>query len=472
MTFVIYDLTFLVLFVILVSVFLYTRKSNLKKEGLLYLYRTRLGMKLIDYVGGKYKKTLKALSYVSIATGYALMISMFYLTYSILKIYILRPDVVSAIKVPPITPLVPYIDKIVPGLPSFFFTYWIIIIAIIAITHEFSHGIFMKRYGIKIKSTGFGFFPFFLPVFLAAFVEQDDESMTKKKNFEQMAVLSAGTFANVLTAILFFRILILFFSLAFTPSGVVFDSYQYSYINSLDIISINNILVSNATHQQILDLSNEEGFTEVRTKDELYFSTMELINNSANKEIFEAYNTLVLFDDSPAINAGLTGAILKVNGVSINSVDELQKEFMKFSVGEIIEIETTEGIYEITLEENPEKKGSPYLGIGFMDQGRTGVIGKVVDSLSPKTSHVNYEPNFGMSEFIYKLIWWIVLISLSVALVNMLPVGIFDGGRFFYLTILSITKNKKIAENFFKVSTYFFLFLLLILMVFWVISFI
>ena len=472
MTFVIYDLTFLVLFVILVSVFLYTRKSNLKKEGLLYLYRTRLGMKLIDYVGGKYKKTLKALSYVSIATGYALMISMFYLTYSILKIYILRPDVVSAIKVPPITPLVPYIDKIVPGLPSFFFTYWIIIIAIIAITHEFSHGIFMKRYGIKIKSTGFGFFPFFLPVFLAAFVEQDDESMTKKKNFEQMAVLSAGTFANVLTAILFFGILILFFSLAFTPSGVVFDSYQYSYINSLDIISINNILVSNATHQQILDLSNEEGFTEVRTKDELYFSTMELINNSANKEIFEAYNTLVLFDDSPAINAGLTGAILKVNGVSINSVDELQKEFMKFSVGEIIEIETTEGIYEITLEENPEKKGSPYLGIGFMDQGRTGVIGKVVDSLSPKTSHVNYEPNFGMSEFIYKLIWWIVLISLSVALVNMLPVGIFDGGRFFYLTILSITKNKKIAENFFKVSTYFFLFLLLILMVFWVISFI
>jgi membrane-associated protease RseP (regulator of RpoE activity) len=49
----------------------------------------------------------------------------------------------------------------------------------------------------------------------------------------------------------------------------------------------------------------------------------------------------------------------------------------------------------------------------------------------------------------------------------MLPVGIFDGGRFFYLTIWGITKNEKLARNLFKFTTYFILFLLLILMLKW-----
>lgn len=472
MGFVVYDIVFLVLFVIFVGVFLYNRRSNLKREGLLYLYRTKLGMKFIDYVGGKYTKSLKFLSYVSIGTGYVLMIGMFYLAYSILRVYIFRPDVVSAIKVPPITPLVPYIDKIVPGLPSFFFTYWIVILAIIAITHEFAHGIFMKRYGIKIKSTGFGFFPFFLPIFLAAFVEQDEKSMVEKKNFEQMAVLSAGTFANVLTAILFFVVLIFFFSFAFTPNGVSFDSYQHAFVSGTEIISMNSVLLSNPSYEEVLELANEEGFSKIKTKDNSYLVTNDLLSNPANKEFFESENQLVLFEDAPAINAELSGAITEINGEKINSLDGLTNELIKYSPEEKVEVKTTKGVYEIILEENPKKEGTGYLGIGFSSQERTGAVGRIISKFSSfREPYVNYESRFGASEFIYNLLWWIVLISVSVALINMLPVGIFDGGRFFYLTILSLTKNEKTAENWFRYSTYFFLFLLLVLMVFWVISF-
>ena len=49
----------------------------------------------------------------------------------------------------------------------------------------------------------------------------------------------------------------------------------------------------------------------------------------------------------------------------------------------------------------------------------------------------------------------------------MIPVGIFDGGRFWYLTVLAITKNKKIAEKAFKASTWFILLLVAILMIVW-----
>src|SRR3989344_7171493 len=183
MNFIIYDLTFLALFVAFVSFFLYTRRKNLKRDGLLFLYKTSWGIRLIEKTGEKYKKTLGVLSYFSIATGYILMAVMFYMLVKIVYIYVTLPSVVRAIKIPPITPLIPYLPQVfkLDFLPPFYFTYWIVIIAIVAISHEFAHGIFAAYDKIKIKSTGFGFFPFFLPVFLAAFVELDEKKMAKKR---------------------------------------------------------------------------------------------------------------------------------------------------------------------------------------------------------------------------------------------------------------------------------------------------
>ena len=59
MSFLIYDLSFLAVFVIFVASFLYSKRKNLKKEGLLFLYKTTWGLKLINRVGTKYKKALK-----------------------------------------------------------------------------------------------------------------------------------------------------------------------------------------------------------------------------------------------------------------------------------------------------------------------------------------------------------------------------------------------------------------------------
>ncbi|MEK6820009.1 MAG: site-2 protease family protein, partial [Nanoarchaeota archaeon] len=256
--FIIYDVTFLVMFAIFVSVFLYSRKQNLKREGLLFLYKAGWGIKLIEKTGSKYKKTLGVLSYFSIITGYTLMVVMLYMLGKIVYLYITLPAVVREIKIPPITPLVPYLPQIfgLDFLPPFYFTYWIIIIAIVAISHEFAHGIFAAYDGVNVKSTGFGFFPFFLPIFLAAFVELDEKSMAHKKIKSQLAILSAGTFANVLTAILFFGVLWIFFSSAFSPSGVIFDTYPYSTIAVAGITSVNGISVENPTGDEIQAMLN------------------------------------------------------------------------------------------------------------------------------------------------------------------------------------------------------------------------
>ena len=112
MNFIIYDICFLVLFIVLVSIFLYRGKKNLKKEGFLLLYKTSWGIKLINYIGNKYKKTLKFLSYISIGLGYCLMAGMLYLFGRIIWIYIFNQDIVRAIKVPPIMPLIPYLPQV------------------------------------------------------------------------------------------------------------------------------------------------------------------------------------------------------------------------------------------------------------------------------------------------------------------------------------------------------------------------
>ncbi len=468
------DLTLLVIFVIAISIFLYRKRKNLKKEGLLLLYKTSWGMKIIDNVGKKYKKTLGTLSYVVIGMGYLLMGFMIYFLGKIVYIYIAYPSIVKAIKIPPITPLVPYLPQAfkLDFLPDFYFIYWIIILAIIAITHEFMHGIFMRRYGIKIKSTGFGFFPFFFPIFLAAFVEQDEESMNKSKNFHQMAVLAAGTFANVITAVVFFIIMILFFSWTFAPAGAEFNTYSYSIVSIPAIVSVNDMIIENATYNKIFSLVNEEGLNEIKTKNNTY-----LINKKGLEEQRDSKtNYLLLYDDSPAIKSGINGTIVAVNGISIGDWEEFGYELLKYSPGETINITTknNEEIvdYEVILGENPEDSEKAWIGVGYIEKTRSGPIGKVIEKISSfKKQYIHYEPKFEAATFIYNLLWWLVMISISVALMNMLPMGIFDGGRFFYLTILSITKSKKKAELWFKISTNLLLFLFLLLMIFWVLSF-
>ena len=89
-TFEIFDITLLAVLIIFISIFLYKNKKNLGKDGILILYRTKWGLKLIDKVGTKYKKTLKVISYISIITGYLLMMAIIYLRKILLIIWRLQ----------------------------------------------------------------------------------------------------------------------------------------------------------------------------------------------------------------------------------------------------------------------------------------------------------------------------------------------------------------------------------------------
>jgi len=469
LSFFIFDMSLLVILVLVISIFLYKGRKNLQQEGALILYRTSWGIKLINYVGAKYQKTLKFLSYISISLGYVLMTSIIFIIVQTVYLYFTTP-IASVIKAPPIMPLIPYFPKLF-GLenifPSFPVTSFIISLLIVATVHEFAHGIFARRYGIKIKSTGFAFFKYF-PAIFGAFVEQNDKQMKSKKRFEQLAVLSAGVFANIITAVIFFFILISFFNYAFVPSGIEFDTYAYSIMPSENITSINSILTDNPTIEEMLVILNGSRMGKIIANNESYVGVFGEI---------EKTGVVALYNDAPAINAKLPAVIQEINGIKITNHEILEEELKKYSPGEkvVLKILEDEGIStkEIILDENPDKTGQAWLGICFNSINSEGLIRKsILWVTSYKNPHTYYEPiHKDRDNFIKDLIWWIIIINILVALMNMLPAWIFDGGMFLYLTIWSITGSEKTAKKIFSISTWFILLLFILLMTKWLFVF-
>jgi len=487
MGFLLYDLTFLIVFTILVVIFLYRKRKNLKREGILYLYRTKIGIKLINFVGGKYKRTLKVLSYLSVIVGFSLMIAMIYLLGKLVYIFIQYPAVVKAVKVPPLMPLIPYLPSIfkLSFLPPFYFTYWIIAIAIIAAGHEFSHGIFAKFNKIKIKSTGFGF----LGPFLAAFVEPDEKQMNKKKIFPQLSILSAGSFANMVMAAIFFGIFLLFSILTFTQAGATFDTYYYQPVDVSNITLVGNYSVSHLNASSLLTFidnkkiennffvappdGNNVNLTQINANNQTFFISIDDLKTQLASEPEQ----VLLYNDAPAIKAGLNGVIIELNGIKIKNSNALSNVLAGLKPGASVTIKAKEDSsifeYSFKLAENPQNSSKSFLGIASIITQRSGVSGIFYSIITifrePGTS---YQPRFdgNLVLFIYNLLWWIIIINVSVALVNMLPVGIFDGGRVFFLTMLALTKKEKTAKKLFAIATYIILFAFLLLMLFWFLS--
>ncbi|VVB78504.1 Peptidase family M50 [uncultured archaeon] len=482
----IYDLAFLVLFTLFVVIFLYKKRKNLKKDGIMYLYRTKIGIRLINYFGGKYKKTITVFSILAVISGYILMITALYLfLYEFVYVYLFNPSIVRAIKVPPIFPLVPYLPELfqIKFLKPFYFTYWIVAIAVIAVFHEFAHGIVARRYGIKIKTTGFGF----LGPFLAAFVEPDEKQMKKKPKFQQISVLAAGTFTNLILAGIFFLLLVLFFSLTYVPSGASFNIYTPNLINTTAITVIGGVNANNLNNTELLNFINtkkiDNNFVSA-SGEKLNLTTLKVDNStyyigiSNLKEQLKAESGLIyLYEDLPAVKSGLKGAIVKIDNNKISTYSDLSVVMSKYSPGDKIKLETkSEGktyVYDITLAQDSQNKTRAVIGIGYLSNSRSGFLGKIYNLLNMyQKPGTYYEPRFNadLVLFIYNLIWWLALINLSVALVNMIPMGIFDGGAMFMLTVWGITGNKRYAEIAFKFVTYLLLAALLVVMVAWAVA--
>ena len=374
-------------------------------------------------------------------------------------------------------------------------------IAALAVVHEFAHGIFARLNKVRIKSTGFGFLGpliadliiakvtktrksfrnylivilliilialiakswiillFVIIPFLGAFVEQNDKDMDKASKTGQLAILAAGVFTNIVLAGILLVFFWLFFLVAFQPQGVSFGDYAADSINVSQISFIDNNI----------SMINGNPFIKIVSNNNTYYTTVEVLNQT----LLQNLSYLGAYENAPAFNAGLRGLIVEFDGKKVSSRTILTDGILAHKPGDFVEMKTIyNGSGETFNLSLGNRNGSAFLGISSSSVPRSGIMSKI-NMLTPKLNNyfngVVYESKIGdFGVFIFNFFWWLVILNALVALFNMLPLGPFDGGRFFMITIWVITGNKKYGEKAFSYATGFLLALLAVLMVKWI----
>ena len=240
------DLLFAILFFAVLLIIFFMTRSKWEVQGkIIALDKTKIGIKLMDKISSKFPRALKYIGYSGVFFGFSGMLLIGYLlikwTYELIFVEGAMPQ---------LTFLLPGIKM--PGLPTLGFWHWVIAIFVVALVHEFSHGVIARLYKLKIKSTGVGF----IGPILLAFVEPDEKQVSKSSKKAQLSMFAAGPYSNLILAGAF-SILLLFVMIPINDNLFVVDKLMVNNFTQglpaessglkipFEIISVNNNNVEN-----------------------------------------------------------------------------------------------------------------------------------------------------------------------------------------------------------------------------------
>ena len=172
--------------IIILLLYLNRKKFEIHAK-IIALYKTKIGLRLMDRLAEKYREIIKIYGYCGIGIGFGAMIFMVFILVSNLFSLIIKPDAVSGVSLAVPGVKIPG-SVIVPPL----MIGWIALFIIIVI-HEFSHGVVARAHNVKVKSSGILFFG---PI-MGAFVEPDERSFAKEDPVIKYSVYAAGSFSNI-----------------------------------------------------------------------------------------------------------------------------------------------------------------------------------------------------------------------------------------------------------------------------------
>ena len=296
-----------IVFLIILTAFVLLNRKKLDTKFLIpyiiyfSMYKTKLGLKLMDSVSRKHRRFMLYIGYIGILIGF---IGMIFISYGLINnIYILftKPEAQPGVGL-----VLPFKAKGVFFVPFF---YWIISIFVIAVVHEFAHGLIARTHNLKVKSSGFAFLGIVIPIIPAAFVEPDEKELRKRPHKEQLSVFAAGPFSNIIMAFLFLGIA----SFIFAP--------------------IANALIE-PSGVKVTDYVKGEGGKKF-----------------------------------PAESSGIkVGEIIQqIDGVRVHYVNNLSTVLRSKKPDDIILIKTDKSVHEAKLAKNPENESLAYIG-AYLEQ--------------------------------------------------------------------------------------------------------
>ena len=329
---------------------------------------------------------------------------------------------------------------------------FIIILLVLVLVHEFGHFFTAKKFGIRVDEFGFGFPPKLfgkkygeteytfnlLPLggFVKIFGETPDEenmngpdagrSFVNKPKWQQAIVLFAGIFANFLLAWLFFSIG--FMSGLPTSVGSEIAGSQLSDVNTV-IVSVGSKspaeIAGLKIGDKIISAKYSDSKGKIDTVPDINPNTFRsFVMRHGGKEIEVGY---IRGKNSEIKLVKIIPAISKTNGrpvigISMDQIGTSKLGFFR-ALWEGLRLDwfmtksTAVGLYTL-IKEGIQGKGS-FAAV----TGPVGMVGIVGDAYQ-----------FG---FVY-LLSFAALISINLAIINLLPFPALDGGRLFFLLIEKI----------------------------------
>ena len=205
------------LFIILVPVIIYLDRKNIKIESkIIVMRRTQKGKSLIEKIAYISKPMWNFIGILGIFFGIIASILVTVLLFA--NAY----EIISGSAEGSVSLVFPgpvETSTHGTGITLIPITYWLLIIPLIVIPHEFFHGIMCRIDKIRIKSVGWAFFL----VVPGAFVEQHEKDFKKAKVWSRLKVAAAGSMANFLTAALAWLILIFVMNPMLVQTGALFE---------------------------------------------------------------------------------------------------------------------------------------------------------------------------------------------------------------------------------------------------------
>ncbi len=209
-----------IFYAIVIAFVIWKKKQIDFQAKIIMLYRTKFGLKAMDKFIAKYREWVILVAYVGVGVGYiGLVVISYFLIANLVKL-IFSSDVASGVSL-----VLPGVN--VPGLGILPFWYWLIAIFMIALIHEFGHGIVARAHDIKVRNTGL----VLLGPIIGAFVEPDEKQMSKQKDIVQYSVMAAGPFANIILAVV--ALLILSFITA-PLQGLMTEDVGFSFTDYVE----------------------------------------------------------------------------------------------------------------------------------------------------------------------------------------------------------------------------------------------
>jgi len=175
---------------IVLLVFIFRKKFTMQGK-FIAMYKTKIGLKLMDKIGNNHRETVKLMGVIGIGVGFVGLFTILYFLFKNLIQLLTVPKAVSAVSL-----VIPGVK--IPGSPIMIplITGWIALFLVILV-HEFSHGVVARAHKIKVASSGV----FFLGPLMGAFVEPEEKKLRKADDIQQYSVYAAGPFSNVLLAL-------------------------------------------------------------------------------------------------------------------------------------------------------------------------------------------------------------------------------------------------------------------------------